>query len=117
LAQLTISQVYFAYDTPEDYEPLIEAAKKVFSVISANSHRICCYVLIGYKGDTFTKAETRLKRTLDLGFVPFAMLYRDDRYENNPEWISFQAHWANPVKIYGRKITDVNQLKLNFERA
>jgi len=95
-----ISQIYFAYDTPEDYEPLVRASKMIFnaSVATPESHRICCYVLIGYKGDTFEKAKFRLRRVLDLGLTPFAMLYRDEEGKRDPKWISFQAHWANPTR-------------------
>lgn len=106
ISKLTISQIYFAYDTKDDYEPLTIAAQKIFKVFSSASHRICCYVLIGYKNDTFSKAEARLKQTMKLGFLPFAMLYKNDLGESDPQWISFQAQWANPVKIYGKKKRD-----------
>ena len=113
LAQLTISQCYFAYDDPGDYAPLVRAANMVFAggVSTPASHRICCYVLVGFKEDafkgafedTFELAEKRLQQVLDIGLTPFAMLYRDDRGKRDPEWVSFQAHWANPTKIYGEK--------------
>ena len=85
--------------------PPSKFAEMVFNggVATKTSHRISCYVLIGYKGDTFEAAEKRLQQVLDLGMTPFAMLYRNESGNRNPEWISFQAQWANPTKIYGQR--------------
>lgn len=33
------------------------------------------YCLIGYRGDTFQKAEKRLRECYQAGFLPMAMLY------------------------------------------
>lgn len=40
-----------------------------------------------------------------LGFLPFAMLYRDETGRRDPEWKKFQREWANAV-IVGRKYAD-----------
>jgi len=113
LTTLTIAQCYFAYDTPDDYDPLIEASRKIFEAgFSKKSHRFMCYVLIGYRGDTFEKAEKRLNQVMELGLTPFAMLYRDDIGHRNTEWISFQAQWANPCKIYGDRYKNEQEEKL-----
>lgn len=107
LAKLpAIAQCYLAYDTMNDYEPLVIAAAKIFKAFNPASHRFSCYVLIGYKGDIISAAERRLNHVMALGFVPFAMLYRDEKGLRDPAWIQFQAHWANPTKIYGLKRTD-----------
>ena len=101
---VVISRCYFAYDEPEDREPLYEAAKKIWAAgYSSSSHRFSCYVLIGYEGDTFTDAVERIKCVMRMGFTPYAMLYRDEIGKRDPEWVSFQAQWANPTKIYGNK--------------
>lgn len=103
LSTLKIAQCYFAYDTPDDYEPLIVASNMIFEIFKPSSHRFICYVLVGYKGDTFEAAEKRCRQVMMLGFVPFAMLYRDEKGQHDPQWIKFQTHWANPTKIYGTK--------------
>lgn len=107
LAELTISQCYFAYDTPDDYAPLRRAAKMMFTAGKWRpaSHRLCCYVLVGFKGDIIDSAHSRIRKVMDLGFMPFAMLYRGDDGYRNPDWVSFQAQWASPTKIYGAKKT------------
>lgn len=95
-----VSRMYFAYDTPDDLEPLIEAGKMLReNGISAASHRAGCYVLIGYRGDTFDKAEKRLNETIQTGFMPYAMLYRDQDGNVSDEWRRFQREWVRPQYV------------------
>lgn len=47
-------------------------------------------------------AEKRLRDTWDAGFLPFAMLYRDDVGEVDAEWRKFQRLWARPAIIMSR---------------
>ena len=85
---------YFAYDTPEDYAPLVDAGRLLREGgITQASHRASCYVLIGYPNDTMEAAEKRLRDTWNAGFVPFAMLYRDEKGIVNREWGKFQRMW------------------------
>jgi len=103
LADLKPAQVYFAYDTPDDYDPLVRASNMVKpAVFSRNSHMVCCYVLIGHPKDTFDKAEKRLKEVVELGMMPMAMLYRDDKGDTKQEWRKFQRLWARPSIIFSR---------------
>lgn len=102
--------MYFAYDTADDLDPLQQAGKMLQdSGFTIASHAMKCYVLIGYPGDTFRKAEKRLKETMTAGFMPFAMLYRDDGGEVSPEWRRFQREWLQP-KIVGQKMKEALRL-------
>jgi hypothetical protein len=56
-------------------------------------------VLIGYKGDAFDKAETRLTQTIKAGFMPNAMLYRDETGQVSKEWAKFQREWNRPAIV------------------
>lgn len=104
MKRIKTKQMYFAYDTPDDLEPLIEAGKMLEEAgFSRNNHNKGCYVLIGYKGDTFEKAEKRLQQTMNAGFVPYAMLYRDKLGNANQEWRRFQRAWCRPELIYRKK--------------
>ena len=95
-------QMFFAYDTPDDLAPL-EEAMRLFRVANYGTrNNLRCYVLIGYPGDTFEKAEHRLKTVIFLGMGPMAMLYRDDTGKTTPEWRKFQRSWARPAAIYAR---------------
>lgn len=94
---------FFAYDTPDDYEPLVEAGKMLKEVgFTLKSRKAFAYVLIGYKGDTFGKAEKRLVDTLKAGFLPFAMLYLDHLGKSQSGWNDFQRMWARPAIIVSR---------------
>jgi len=99
-------RLYCAYDTPDDYEPLVYAGRILRDAgFTQGSHAACCYVLIGYHGDTFEKAEKRLYQAIDAGFVPYAMLYRDKKGETPNEWRAFQREWC-AIQIVGTKMRE-----------
>ena len=102
LADLKPKQVFFAYDTPDDYEPLVEASNKFKKSGWGTRNNLRVYVLIGHPKDTFDKAEARLRQVMDLGMSPMAMLYRDDRGLVSPEWRQFQRSWARPAIVFSR---------------
>lgn len=101
LREIKARRVYFAYDTPGDYEPLVYAIRLMgVAGFTAQSHSMCCYCLIGYSGDTFDKAESRLRAVAALGLMPFAMLYRDENGLTDHAWRKFQRLWARPESIF-----------------
>jgi len=100
LRKLRPKQVFFAYDTADDYEPLIAAGRLMFAAgFTATSHVLRCYVLCGYPGDQMAVAENRLRQTVLAGFVPMAMLWRNQHGDANPAWQKFQRSWARPAAI------------------
>lgn len=100
LAGLRPKQMFFAYDTPNDYEPLVIAARTLHDAgFTAASKRIRAYCLIGYPGDTIGSAEDRLRKCVALGIAPMAMLYRDERGDRDIEWARFSRTWARPAMI------------------
>ena len=100
LADLKPKQIFFAYDTSDDYEPLVEAGKKLQRAGLGGGRRNRCFVLIGFPSDTFVEAEKRLWQTVDAGFFPMAMLYRDKLNRTEPAWRKLQRPWARPASIY-----------------
>lgn len=107
LREIKARRMYFAYDTPNDYEPLMEAGKIMRAEgHKVSSHSMACYVLIGQEGDTFERAEKRLEDTVRAGFVPYAMLYRGQDGARDPQWSSFQREWLRP-KIVGTKMREI----------
>lgn len=103
LRRLCPKQLFFAYDTPDDLDPLITAGKMLLaSGFTKQSHTLRCYVLCGYPGDSFTSAEKRMHDTISAGFVPMAMLYRDRTGNCNPEWSRWQRTWARPAIMFGK---------------
>ncbi len=100
LAKLKPKRLYCAYDTPDDYEPLVAAGKLLRDAgIPAERHTACCYVLIGYPYDTFERAQRRLIDTIKAGFMPYAMLYRGEDGERNRDWMRFQREWVRPMIV------------------
>ncbi len=107
LKESRAQRMYFAYDTPDDYEPLVLAGRMLQEAgITPQSHVMSCYNLIGYKGDTFEKAEKRLLQTVKAGFVPYAMLYRNEIGETDEQWRKFQREWLRP-EIVTKKFGEV----------
>lgn len=103
LHEIKTTRMYFAYDTPDDYEPLVNAGRLLQTAgFKMSSHIMCCYVLIGYKGDTFEKAENRLKDTIKAGFVPYAMLFKDEAGNVDAEWAKFQREWCRPIIVVSK---------------
>ena len=97
LREVSTKRLYFAYDTPDDYEPLIDAGRLLRDGgFTQASHAARCYVLIGYPGDTMTTAEIRLPQAWAAGFLPFAMLYRGEDGKIKTDWSKFQRAWVRP---------------------
>jgi hypothetical protein len=99
LAKLKPAEMFFAYDTPNDREPLYEAGKLLKAAGFKICHPLRAYVLIGYPGDTFEKAEVRLYDCMKAGFTPMAMLFRDNTGERDPAWVRFAWPWMRPAAI------------------
>jgi len=100
LVDLKPKQIFFAYDTLDDYEPLVVAGKKLARAgFTVNRKITRCYVLIGYPGDIMKDAEKRLKRTVEAGFIPMAMLYRGKTGKYDKDWRRLQRQWARPAMI------------------
>jgi len=89
-------QMFFAYDTPDDLDPLIEAGNKLRMADFTRRH-LRCYVLIGHPRDTFAAAEARLLDAWMAGFMPMAMLWKSKNGHTDPQWSKFRNTWARPA--------------------
>jgi len=97
------AQIFFAYDVPDDLDPMRLAGKMLREAGMTISSRIPrCYVLCGYRGDSFDAAELRMWQTIAAGFIPMAMLYRDASGKRSRKWASFQREWARPAIIHAK---------------
>jgi hypothetical protein len=100
LRKLRPKQMFFAYDTPDDLEPLQQAGKMLLDAgWTVEGHQLRCYVLCGMQGDTIEAAHRRMKDTWAAGFMPMAMYYLDPKKgKNKPrEWSRWQRQWARPA--------------------
>jgi len=96
LWDLRPKQMFFAYDTPDDLEPLTEAGRKLMYANFTRSH-LRCYVLIGYPKDTIDNAYKRLIQTWKAGFLPMAMLWKNKTGDEDKNWRRFQREWTRPA--------------------
>jgi hypothetical protein len=71
--------------------PLAEKLAKAWA-----SHVLRAYVLCGWPKDTIESAAKRMQQTLDAGFLPMAMLYRDNSGRRDPVWQKWSRQWARP---------------------
>lgn len=100
MAKLRLRQAFFAYDTPDDLEPLVEAGKVLQEAnITFRNRKARAYVLCGYPKDTFEAADKRMRQTVAAGFMPMAMLFRDTEGRRDKEWMRWQRQWARPAII------------------
>jgi hypothetical protein len=99
---------FFAYDPGDAFETLEHAARRLLAAgFTARSHRLRCYVLVGYPRDTLEAADGRLRSVAALGFTPMAMLWRPETAAAlarapGPEWRAFQRRWARPAIIHAK---------------
>lgn len=103
LSKLKPKQMFFAYDTPDDLEPLRAAGRMLLGAgWTTASHVLRAYVLCGYPKDTFEDAGKRMVETIKAGFMPMAMLYRDHAGHRDVEWMRWQRRWARPAIMASR---------------
>jgi len=93
---LKVAQIFFAYDTPDDLEPLINAGR-MLHLYNYTRYHCRCYVLIGHPRDDFAAAEKRLMETWKAGFMPMAMLWKNNAGDENPGWRKLQRQWCRPA--------------------
>ena len=97
---------FFAYDPDDEFETVESAARRLFAAgFTPQSHRLRCYVLIGYPKDTHADAEERLSRIQGIGMTPMAMLWRpgtpaEEKFAPDLTWRGLQRRWARPAIIH-----------------
>jgi len=109
LREAKTERAYFAYDCKEDLEPLIQAGRilRKGGIKDSSGHKLKCYVLLGYPDDSVISAEKRLIDTWRAGFMPYAMLYHDEKGETDADWRVFQRTWLRPQIVY-HKLKEVS---------
>jgi len=95
LKKLRIKFMWFACDTSGGVKPL-ERVSDLLADFSIEKKR--CYVLIGHNGEDLSQAEKRLERVYKMGFLPLAMLYRDEKAEEwGQDWKDLRWKWSRPA--------------------
>lgn len=91
---LAIKELWFSCDHKNAIHNIEKIAPRLTPYF--DRHKLRCYVLIG---DDMTENEDRLRRVRDLGFDPFAQLFRDadNKIGYSPEWKQFARLWCRPA--------------------
>jgi hypothetical protein len=113
--------MFWAYDDPEHTPDTLESKERAARLMldagfTRESHRLRCYVLIGYPRDTFATAERRLMAMQRIGFTPMAMLWKPEtpaamKWEPKPEWKAFQRRWVRPAIIHASALPDTGRVE------
>lgn len=100
--------MFWAYDPGDAFETLESAASRLLAAgFTRESHRLRCYVLIGFPKDTLDTASKRLNDMSAIGFTPMAMLWQpeepsQEKHRPGPEWRAFQRRWVRPAIIHAK---------------
>lgn len=95
LKSIRLKFAWFACDYPGSL-PNLERVSDLMSDFSREKKR--CYVLLGHNGESLKQAEKRLEAVYNLGFLPFAMLYRgQEEKEYSTRWRALQRKWCRPA--------------------
>lgn len=117
LASLTPRpNMFFAYDPGDKFETMVRAGQRLLAAgFTAQSHRLRCYVLVGFPKDTLEAADRRLREVSAIGFTPMAMLWRpetpsQEKWAPGPDWRGFQRRWARPAIIHSTLLIPGNRV-------
>lgn len=101
--------MFWAYDPGDSFEEMERAARLMLAAgFTRASHRLRCYVLVGYPKDTIDLAAKRLEDMVRIGFTPMAMVWKPEKpaaekYRPGPEWRAFQRRWTRPAIIHSEE--------------
>ena len=104
MRKLKPKSVFFAYDTPDDYEPLRQASRIMLEAgHTETSHVMRAYVLCGHQKDDMASADKRMYQCLDLGMMPMAMLYRDYSGKTGRVWRQWARTWIRTEIVQSKR--------------
>ena len=93
--KLKINSLWFACDSLQQEKYLSNVAGLIAHYSTSKKR---CYVLVGFNGETISTAENRLNRIYEMGFLPFAQLYKSTgKTEWSKEWKDLQRKWCRPA--------------------
>jgi len=107
LRSISVNEIWLAFDDESRRKSLVAATDRLRRHF--NREILRCFVLVGFKDDTFDAAEERCREAFSLGTLPFAMLFRaeDGSYPKpEREWRDFQRIWTRPAIMKSRMRSD-----------
>lgn len=94
-----VNQLFMAADTKAALKPLATAIERLKFL---GRRKIRSYVLIGFRGETYSEAQDRLEAVWELGAMPFAQLYQppDGYVDYGPDWKGLAKKWCRPAAMF-----------------
>lgn len=105
LSQISLSKAWIAMDNEKE-EPLM---REKVSMMRERLRRdqVRCYVLVGFAGDTVSRASKRLEAAWQAGCLPFPMRYRGPESTEQNKWLidgkgwkELADEWCFPYKVF-----------------
>jgi hypothetical protein len=95
---IRIKEIFLAADTEASLRVLDRAVNKLHYL---GRHKLRCYVLCGFNGESIEQAETRLEACWQIGVMPFAQLYQPAGgwVEYSKEWKQLARKWSRPAAM------------------
>jgi hypothetical protein len=122
LAGLRVASIFTAFDRPAQRDAVERAVGLLRNATGWSDGKslrtICCYVLVGYDGDTLHNAIGRLEWVSSLGATPFAMYWQpedDRRRAEPPGWTRELKRFRNRVAMYAPNPADTTPLFADLE--
>jgi hypothetical protein len=102
LDKIHLEAVWFSCDTASAI-PHLKRAAHICEGIPEEKRR--CYALIGFGDESLADAERRLECIYELGFLPFAQLFRGENTNDwSPAWRALARKWARPAAYRIKKL-------------
>jgi len=111
LSEMRIKQIFTAFDAP-GHETVMRRAIGLLLEHGLSRRKVRCFVLVGFDGDTQSKALSRLEAVWEAGGLPFAMFYRDahDARPRVPEaWRRLVREWTRPAAMFAEHALEGNE--------
>ena len=123
VARLRIEILFTAFDRPDQNRAVERAIKRLREATGwtdgTTRHKIGCYCLVGFDGDTPPAAASRLDWIRALGARPFPMFYLGpDAAQHHPprEWSAALRRYLRPSALYAKTKTPPHNLPLEAAR-
>ncbi len=105
LSGIRTEALFTAYDST-DQKSALKRAIPMLLESGLTRRELGCYVLVGYKQDTLTEADKRLRFVWGLGAMPFAIYYQPKTAKKKRipprSWGPFMKQWSRPAIIKSR---------------
>lgn len=95
LHQVKVREMWFACDTTQGLNSLARTSEFIKEF---PRYKKRCYVLMGYGNESIEQATNRVESVLEMGFLPFAQLYKgQSQRDYDKDWKALARKWSRPA--------------------